>query len=106
MDSGAKTEGKLLYLKTSTLSLPQMIVFRFGEFVKRLLRYKFRNMQDVTLLVASSLQHNEFKHNAFRHSFQYDPARRTLFIRQTRLDTVGKFVLTLVHCLAHISAGK
>ena len=39
----------------------------------------------------------------FRHSFHYERARKILFIRKERLESIGEFILVIVHCLSHIT---
>mgnify|MGYP001565951444 CR=1 FL=1 len=43
--------------------------------------------------------------SAFRNSYFYDHVRRTLFVRNTRLGSIGEFCIVVVHALAHIKAG-
>ncbi|XP_030833415.1 uncharacterized protein LOC753555 [Strongylocentrotus purpuratus] len=88
-------------LDIDSISPSQFIVYRFGVFITRLLRMTLR-MPDVTLLLASSLPQNDYKRNMFRHSFFYQHAKKILFVRHERLDSVGEFVMVIVHCLAHI----
>ena len=57
---------------------------------------------DVTLLLASTLPPNNYDKNMFRRSFFYQHAKKILFVRQERLESVGEFLLVLAHCLAHI----
>ena len=57
---------------------------------------------DITLLLASNLPPNNYTNNCFRHSFFYQHAKKILFVRRERIESVGDFILVLVHCLAHI----
>ena len=57
---------------------------------------------EVTLLLASNLPSNNYERNAFRHSFFYEHARKILFVRQERMQSVGDFLVVIMHCLAHI----
>lgn len=61
----------------------------------------------VTILLAEKVPSNKnLARNAFRNSFHYDANNRILYIRAARLDTVGDFIVVLIHSLAHIKAGK
>jgi hypothetical protein len=44
--------------------------------------------------------------NAFRNSYLFDAPTRTLWVHGGRLDSVGSFVLVLVHALAHVHVGS
>ena len=41
----------------------------------------------------------------YRHSFYYERAKKILFIRKERLESIGEFILVIVHCLSHIANG-
>ncbi|RUS80256.1 hypothetical protein EGW08_011985, partial [Elysia chlorotica] len=43
--------------------------------------------------------------NAFRNSIFYEHAKKILFIRRERMDSIGEFVMVIVHSLAHIKSG-
>lgn len=101
-----QNEGALTIITDGTLTLTQLIVCRFGHFILFTLQQKYRTMKRVKLLIAKTLPKTSYVRNAFKNSFYFDENSNTLFIRHTRLATVGKFVLTLVHCLAHIHAGN
>jgi len=62
----------------------QFVVYRFGVFTIQLLQ-EIMDVPDVT-----------------RNSFFYERSRQILFVRQERMDSVGDFVVLLMHCLAHI----
>lgn len=99
-------EGELKVVPVGELSPKQLIVFKFGEFVIHLLRSRLNIRLPVNLAVASSLPHTDYAHNAFKHSFFYQTDTSTLFIRNTRLSYIGKFVVLIAHCMAHITFGN
>mmetsp|Transcript_6632 Transcript_6632/g.24821 ORF Transcript_6632/g.24821 Transcript_6632/m.24821 type:complete len:4721 (-) Transcript_6632:61-14223(-) len=101
-----ENEGELTIINENALSLTQLIVCRFGHLILHSLQDKYRSMRRVKLLIAFKLPKTNYMRNAFKNSFYWDEASNTLFIRHTRLATVGKFILTLLHCLAHIHAGN
>lgn len=79
----------------------QFVIYRFGVFLTRLLRHSM-GTPEVTLLLAASLPQNNYDKNMFRHSFFYQHAKKILFVRKERLESVGEFVMVVAHCLAHI----
>ena len=83
----------------------QFVVYRFGVFTTQLLQ-EVMDVPEVTLLVASSLPANNYSKNAFRNSFFYERSRRILFVRQERMDSVGDFIVLIMHCLAHIKVDE
>jgi len=100
----SENEGELLLVEEGNLTIPQLLVYRFGQFTINLFREKFRFVPDIKLLIASKLPTTDYKYNSFRHSFFYDKRQRILHIRNRRLDTVGNLLLMLCHCLGHICA--
>lgn len=94
-------QGDLTPVDINELNPMQFVVYRFGVFITQLLQ-DIMDVPEVTLLVASSLPPNNYSKNAFRNSFFYERSRRILFVRQERMDSVGDFVVLLMHCLAHI----
>ena len=82
----------------------QFVVYQFGVFITKLLQSSLE-VPEVNLLLASDLPPNNYCKNAFRNSFHYEHARKMLYIRQERMDSVGDFIVLLIHCLAHIKVG-
>ena len=83
----------------------QFVVYRFGVFITQLLQ-EIMDVPEVTLLIASALPPNNYAKNAFRNSFFYERSRQILFVRQERMDSVGDFVVLIMHCLAHIKVDE
>ena len=79
----------------------QFVVYRFGVFITQILQ-EIMGAPEITLLIASSLPSNNYTNNAFRNSFFYERSRKILFVRKERMDSVGDFVVLIMHCLAHI----
>ncbi|XP_048471559.1 uncharacterized protein si:dkey-103g5.4 [Rhincodon typus] len=98
-------EGKLVPVSLETISVPELVVYRFGIFMAQLVK-KSINAPEVNMLLASSLPTNNYTHNAFRNSFFYQHSQKTLFIRRQQLASVGTFYLLLVHCLSHLAADE
>lgn len=86
------------------LSPSTFIVYQYGVNIMRLLQ-KAAGAPVVEILIASNLPRNNFTWNAFRNSFFYQYSGNILWVRQQCLDSVGDFVLLVLHCLAHIKAG-
>ena len=60
---------------------------------------------EVSLLLASNLPPNNYNNNAFRNSIFYQHARKVLFVRKERMDSIGEFAMVILHSLAHIKVG-
>lgn len=105
-DLVASNEGKLIPVPVDNLTIPQLVVFKIGEFIINLLKTKLNMKMPINLAIASSLPHTNYAHNAFKHSFYYQAKTSTLFIRDVRLSNVGKFIVILVHCIAHLAFGE
>ncbi|XP_064628545.1 uncharacterized protein LOC135488075 [Lineus longissimus] len=86
------------------LSPSTFVVYQYGVNIMRLLQ-KAAGAPVVEILIASNLPRNNFTRNAFRNSFFYQYSGNILWVRQQCLDSVGDFVLLVLHCLAHIKAG-
>ena len=57
----------------------------------------------VSILLADKVPPNsQLTRNAYRNSFYYDANNRILYLRRERLESVGEFVLVLVHTLSHV----
>lgn len=93
--------GDLVPVDINELSPPNFVVYRFGVFITQML-HKAMDTPEVTLLLASNLPPNNYERNAFRNSFFYEHARRVLFVRQERMESVGDFLVVIMHCLSHI----
>ena len=92
----------------STLDARNFVVYRFGVFVADLLaRSKFDR---VNILLASMLPapqpqlQNSYAFNAFKNSMYFDAPSCTLFIRIERMQSLGDFVLVIMHAVAHVTA--
>lgn len=96
--------GDLYPVDINELSPANFVVYRFGVFVTQLLENRM-NVPSVTLLLASNIPPNNYDNNAFRNSFFYEHSRQILFVREERLQSVGDFIVVIMHCLAHILVG-
>ncbi|GFO26753.1 cytadherence high molecular weight protein 2 [Plakobranchus ocellatus] len=97
-------KGDLTPVDISAISPSQFVIYRFGVFLTRLLHQTI-DTPEVTLLLASNLPPNNYSKNAFRNSIFYEHAKKILFIRRERMDSIGEFVMVIVHSLAHIKSG-
>ena len=97
-------KGELIPVDINELSPTHFIVYRYGVFITQLLQQSL-DVPEVTLLLASSLPPNDYAKNAFRNSFFFDHSRKILFIRQERMESVGDFVVVILHCLSHVKTG-
>ena len=79
----------------------QFVVYRFGVFITQILQ-EIMGAPEINLLIASSLPSNNHIKNAFHNSFFYECSPKILIVRKERMDSVGDFVILIMHCLAHI----
>lgn len=93
--------GDLVPVDINELSPANFVVYRFGVFITQMLQ-KAMDTPEVTLLLASNLPSNNYERNAFRNSFFYEHARKVLFVRQERMESVGDFLVVIMHALSHI----
>jgi len=49
---------------------------------------------------------NNYERNAFRNSIFYEHARNILFVRKERMDSIGEFVVLILHSMSHIKCGQ
>ena len=96
-------QGDLTPADINNISASQFVIYRFGVFVIRLL-HKMIGTPDVTLLLANNLPANNYEQNCFRNSIFYEHSRKILFVRRERMESIGDFVLVIVHSLAHVHA--
>ncbi|XP_033122761.1 uncharacterized protein LOC117121631 [Anneissia japonica] len=81
------------------------VVYKFGVFIAKLVATNCGH-NPVTLLLAEKIPNNpNLTKNAYRNSYHFDDSSQILYMRLSRLDFVGDFVLVLVHALAHIKIG-
>jgi hypothetical protein len=93
-------------LDVSALDARSFVIYKFGCYIAGLVATRCRH-SPVTVLLADRLPPNpQLTKNLYRNSFHFDASNRIVYIRAARLDTVGEFVLVLVHCLAHIHSGQ
>lgn len=93
--------GKLKTTDVNNVSPAHFVLYRFGVFIVKLLNHTIQTPQ-VTLMLASNLPKNNYDQNCFRNSFFYERSNNILYVRKERLESVGDFVLLLVHALSHI----
>jgi len=97
--------GDLVPVDSAQISPSQYVVYRFGVFVIRLLHQQI-GTPDVTLLLASNLPPNNYDRNAFRNSVFYEYSKNLLFVRRERMDSIGEFVVLILHAVSHIHVGE
>lgn len=107
-DKTTKCEGELRVVDAATeLKTQPQIVYQFGNYIKDVLRRELDAASfpaRVRIMIASALPFPSVNASAsaFKHSVYYDSAADTLYIRDTRLSTLGEYVVVLLHALAHI----
>lgn len=105
-DAEWSKDTELVPVDIGTLNARSFIVYKFGCFVTDLVSSRCHHAP-VTILLADKIPSNKnLARNAFRNSFHYDANNRILYVRVARLDTVGDFIVVLIHSLAHIKAGQ
>ena len=93
-------------LDVGSLDARSFVIYKFGSYIAGAVAARC-NHAPVTVLLADRIPANpHLTRNLYRNSFHFDANNRILYMRAARLDTVGEFVLVLVHCLAHIKAGE
>ena len=81
-------------------------MYKFGCFVSELVAAHCQHVP-ITILLADKITPNtNLGRNPFRNSFYYDANNHILYIRTARLESVGEFIVVLVHTLAHIKSGE
>ena len=100
-DAQWKNAGTLQPADVSKLSPCSFVTYRFGLFLTRLLKDRC-GFPKITVLLADSLPQNNYQQNAYRHSYYFDPEKMLLFIRKERTESVGEFMIVIVHALAHV----
>lgn len=104
-DAAWSSDTKLEPVDLNKLDARKFIVYKFGCFVSELVSAHCQH-QPITLLLADKIPPNErLRRNPYRNSFFYDANNNMLYIRTARLETVGEFVVVLVHTMAHIKSG-
>lgn len=103
----SSNEGKLATVDVSDLTNSQFVVYCFAASVREnIARIGVDLPQNLKIAIASSLPDAQTSASAFRNSYHYDNARRTLYIRDTRLSNIGEFMLVTLHAMAHIKAAQ
>merc|ERR1739838_541344 len=74
-------DAKLQTSQAAELTRSEFVVYKFAQFVTRMICMTFE-MEPVNLCVADRIPSNNYAHNAFRHSFFYQRATRSLHIRK------------------------
>ena len=84
------------------ISAREFIVYKFACFISDLLVVQCYH-KPINILLADKLPPNvQLTRNAYRNSFFFDANNQILYLRRDRLESVGEFVLVLVHALSHI----
>jgi len=101
-----ENEGKLVRVDIGTLSAKQYVNYFFGKVAIDSLRKNGLALPNIEIAIASALPKSSATMSAFCHSYVYDDAKSRIYIRDTRLATIGEFAVVLAHALAHIVARK
>eukprot|EP00163_Fabomonas_tropica_P009153 TRINITY_DN18952_c0_g1_i1.p1 TRINITY_DN18952_c0_g1~~TRINITY_DN18952_c0_g1_i1.p1 ORF type:complete len:346 (+),score=94.46 TRINITY_DN18952_c0_g1_i1:376-1413(+) len=100
-DSTFVAEGRLDIVAPEDLPDALAASYKFASTVNTLC--KPPGGRDVNMLIASALPKTEYR-SAFRNSFYFEHATRTLYLRKEVLSSPGHMTLVLVHALAHIAS--
>lgn len=103
-DRAITNEGALIPKSLDALTNAQIIVYTFAESVREKLELSGIDLPKVEVCVATALPHAQMGPTSFRNSYHYDATNRRLYVRDTRLGTIGEFVLVTFHALAHLKA--
>ncbi len=103
-DAQFRTEGKLKAVDVGALSPRQLQNYQLGLLMAGMAAEE-NALPTVRLLLADQLPHNDYEHNAFRHSTHFDPKSRTLFLRRERAENAADFLLCLLHAMSHAQVG-
>ena len=103
-DAQWQCKGDLAPVDINNITPSQFVIYRYGVFVIRLLNQNI-GTPDVSLLLASNLPPNNYDKNAFRNSVFYEHRRKIMFVRRERMESIGEFVVVILHTLAHIKVG-
>ncbi|KAM4702978.1 uncharacterized protein WCC33_011539 [Rhinophrynus dorsalis] len=93
----------LIPVPPEELTTREFVIYQYGVYILQILK-PLINTREVTLHIASSLPENCHKSNAFSHSFFYQHSENNLFVSREYLQSVGSFILLLVHCISHIAS--
>eukprot|EP00062_Callorhinchus_milii_P011253 gi/632957009/ref/XP_007894246.1/ PREDICTED: uncharacterized protein LOC103180293 [Callorhinchus milii] len=109
LESRARVRCKGNLVPTDILHLPphHFVVYRFGDYIVRLLRSR-RGCSLVTLLLADSLPTGTglgCQDGSYKRDFYYDNRNRILYIKSKWLESIGGFTVIILHALTHIKAG-
>ena len=96
------SDENLVPVDLDVISAREFIVYKFSCFVADLLMVQCYH-NPINILLAEKLPPNtQLTRNAYRNSFFFDANNKILYMRRDRLESVGDFILVLVHTLAHI----
>ena len=99
-DAEYRTEGTLQFQKDLDPSIE--VIFNYAQSLVNHLCDKM-DLEQIKIVIATSLPHNNMKNNAFRNSYHYNDALKTLFVRQYLFNSnLGKLTLALSHFVAHL----
>jgi hypothetical protein len=99
-------EGTLAEKNPDDLPVDQFVVWFFGNALCSRIASTGVAVPKIRIKLASSLPTTAGAMTAFRHSYFYDSGKKTLFVRDTRLTSLGEFSVVLLHALAHIKAAQ
>eukprot|EP01012_Entosiphon_sulcatum_P020572 TRINITY_DN2549_c0_g1_i18.p1 TRINITY_DN2549_c0_g1~~TRINITY_DN2549_c0_g1_i18.p1 ORF type:complete len:7257 (+),score=712.60 TRINITY_DN2549_c0_g1_i18:702-21773(+) len=101
----AMTNHGLEVIPEEELDTPQFVAHQFAIFAQKAVQDTDPQLPRVLLRVARSLPAQVNSANAFCHSYMFDQGSKTLYLHEARSNSVGEYVMLLLHSLAHITAG-
>jgi len=96
-------------LPLKELDSKEFVLLRFGQFVVDSLCVALRETPlkiEISASIPAKNKPHLFTENAYRNSFHYDSARRYIFVRRQRVQSVGPFITLLTHVVAHIKSNE
>lgn len=101
-DTLFSSDEELVPVDLDIISAREFIVYKFGCFIADLLMVQCYH-KPINILLAEKLPPNpKMAGNAYRNSFFFDANNKILYMRRDRMESVGEFVLVLVHTMSHI----
>ena len=98
-------------VRVADLPTEPLIVYCFANTLRENIRTRAGvTLPHVELKVASQLPNPKSNFYAYRHTCYFEPAKSggssagTLWVRESRLTTIGEFCVVMLHALAHVKA--
>ena len=101
-DSKSSPNEELVPVDLTSINARDFVIYRFSCFVRDLLVVHCSHHPVDVLLAETLPSNNLINNNAYNNSFHYDDNNHILYLKRSKLNNVGEFILTLIHSLCHI----